>query len=69
MTAAVNPRLYNGSTSANARNRETCRPIGDQRGYCGVCPPIAIQKNWRWHRCHTCEVRVGQATAESSPAP
>src|SRR6516165_8918798 len=37
MTTAVNLRLYNSSTSANARIRETCRPIGDQRRYCGVC--------------------------------
>src|SRR5215471_3405275 len=44
MTTAVNARLYNSSTSANARNRETCRPIGDQRGYCGVCPPMQFRK-------------------------
>src|SRR5215831_15602072 len=44
MTTAVNLRLYNSSTSANARNRETCRPIGDQRGYCGVCPPMQFRK-------------------------
>jgi hypothetical protein len=44
MTIGVNPRPYNGSASANARNRETCRPIGDQRGYCGRCNSEKLKK-------------------------